>query len=161
MHAGCVTRRGKFLVVFQRPTADTKGEKNMSVIDIASGATVLHLYQKSFTKETWCVSVHAIASVRRPPRIRDAHAWRGGAGAPTGAFRLSSGRREGRLGSLRTLLEGGDETTCCEAGPFVFTHGGESAAQPPESRWKPQLCDFRHKRSLNRLCTSSHPSRRR
>ena len=47
------TRRGKFLVVFQRPTADTKGEKNMSIIDIASGETVLIFHQKTFTKETW------------------------------------------------------------------------------------------------------------
>lgn len=101
-------------MVFQRPTADTKGEKNMSVIDIASGATVLHLYQKSFTKETWCVSVHATPSVRRLPRIRDAHAWRG-PGAPSSLRRresyLERGRRECRPGSLGALLEAGDETT--------------------------------------------------
>jgi hypothetical protein len=112
VHAG-VTRRGKFLVVFQRPTADTKGEKNMSIIDIASGATVLHLYQKSFTKETWCVSVHATPSARCPPRIRDAHAWRGlgalSSPRPLDAS-LERGRREYRLGSLGTLLKAGDVT---------------------------------------------------
>jgi hypothetical protein len=47
--------RGSFLAIFQRPTADTKEEKNLTVFSAATGEIVLQLFQKTFTKDTWCV----------------------------------------------------------------------------------------------------------
>jgi len=46
--------KGSFLVIFQKPNAETKGEKNLQVFRTDSeGAPVLQLFQKGFTRDTW------------------------------------------------------------------------------------------------------------